>query len=132
MDSASRDAVWERAGFRCEYCRLHQEHLPFTTFHVEHVIARKHGGKDHLANLALACDRCNAYKGSDLTGIDRDTNEVVRLLNPRTQRWEDRFGFDGALIVGRTSVGRVTAKLLNMNAPRRLRLRERLRHPDET
>ena len=76
MDAATRRAVWERAGRRCEYCRLHQDHLPFTTFHIEHVIARKHGGTGDLANLALACDRCNACKGSDLTGIDRQTGAV--------------------------------------------------------
>jgi hypothetical protein len=132
MDAATRRAVWERAGRRCEYCRLHQGHLPFTTFHVEHVIARKHGGTGDFANLALACDRCNVYKGSDLTGVDPQTGKIVRLFNPRTQVWEQHFRFDGPAIVGRTLVGRVTAQVLNMNAPPRLRLRARLLANDET
>jgi hypothetical protein len=131
MDAATRRSVWERAGRRCEYCWLHQDQLPFTTFHVEHVVARKHGGTDDLANLALACDRCNAYKGSDLTGVDTQSGEVVRLFNPRSQLWEDHFRFDGPVIVGRTAVGRATAQVLNMNAPARLRLRARLLANDE-
>jgi hypothetical protein len=105
--------------------------LPFTTFHVEHVTARRHGGADDLANLALACDRCNAFKGSDLTGIDAQTGEVARLFNPRTQVWEDHFSFDGPMIAGRTAIGRVTTQVLSLNAPPRLRLRARLLANDE-
>ena len=72
MDTTVRDLVRRRASDRCEYCRLQQEHLPFSTFHIEHIIPRKHGGHDDPSNLALACDRCNAHKGSHLTGIDPD------------------------------------------------------------
>ena len=81
---------------------------------------------DNPANLALACDRCNAHKGSDLTSVDPETGELVRLFNPRSQEWVDHFQFDGVSIVGRTTVGRVTVRTLNMNAPGRLRLRARL------
>jgi 5-methylcytosine-specific restriction endonuclease McrA len=70
MHAAVRELVRRRAGNRCEYCLLKQEHLPFATFHVEHVIPRTHGGDDAPANLALACDQCHAHKGTNLTGID--------------------------------------------------------------
>lgn len=70
MDTTVRDLVRRRAGECCEYCRLKQEHLPFVTFHVEHIIPHKHGGNDDPSNLAMACDRCNAHKGVNLTGID--------------------------------------------------------------
>ena len=30
MDAELRTLVWQRAGDRCEYCRLHQEHVPLT------------------------------------------------------------------------------------------------------
>ena len=126
MDSSTRKTVRERAENRCEYCRLHQDQLPFVSFHVEHIIARKHGGTDDLANVALACDRCNGHKGSNLTGIDSKTGKIIRLFDPRTQAWTDHFRIDGARIFGLTSAGRVTVHVLNMNAARRLRLRARL------
>jgi hypothetical protein len=45
IDRALRDLVVQRAGQRCEYCRLPQAVMP-VTFHVEHIVARKHGGDD--------------------------------------------------------------------------------------
>ena len=43
MDAATRRLVLRRAGSRCEYCRLPQ-HAVDLTFHVEHIIAKQHGG----------------------------------------------------------------------------------------
>lgn len=123
MDASNRKTVRERAEKRCEYCRLHQDHLPFVPFHVEHVIAKKHGGTDDLTNLALACDRCNLHKGSNLTGIDPETGKVMQLFHPRIQAWADHFRMEGPRIVGLTSEGRATIQVLNMNTARRLHLR---------
>lgn len=64
MDTMLREAVRIRAENRCEYCRVRQEHVPYARLQVEHVRPRKHGGDDTLANLALACDRCNFSKAS--------------------------------------------------------------------
>jgi 5-methylcytosine-specific restriction endonuclease McrA len=69
MDSATRDLVRRRADNRCEYCLLPQTHSALT-HHVEHVVAKQHGGSDEPDNLALACKRCNLRKGPNLTGID--------------------------------------------------------------
>jgi hypothetical protein len=44
MDAALRAFVRERAGHRCEYCRLHEDDDDLLAFHVEHVIAKQHGG----------------------------------------------------------------------------------------
>jgi hypothetical protein len=55
MDADTRKRVRERAGDRCEYCLLPQSGLPIARFHIEHVIARQHGGTDAPDNLALAC-----------------------------------------------------------------------------
>jgi HNH endonuclease len=93
------------------------------TFHIEHVLPRKHGGSDDPSNLALACERCNAFKGTDLSGIDPDTGQVERLFDPRTQVWSDHFELRGALILGRTSTGRATVAVLGMNEDRRVLLR---------
>jgi 5-methylcytosine-specific restriction endonuclease McrA len=54
MDAAVRELVRHRAGNRCEYCRVKQEYLSFSSFEVEHIIPRKHGGDDNPTNLALA------------------------------------------------------------------------------
>ena len=59
------------------------------TFHIEHVLPRKLGGSDDPKNLALACERCYAFKGADLSGIDQDTGNVeapVRPENPGLAR----------------------------------------------
>jgi hypothetical protein len=74
--------------------------------------------------LALACDRCNAYKGPNLTSIDPDTSAVVPLFNPRQDIWGDHFAVHGGRIAGLTPNSRATIRLLNMNAPRRVELRE--------
>lgn len=54
MDAALRRRVIERAQDRCEYCGLAQSHQPVMPFHVEHVVARQHGGGDDLSNLAAS------------------------------------------------------------------------------
>jgi hypothetical protein len=126
IDAALRRSIRERAHDRCEYCRLPQPAQPYVTFHIEHVIARKHGGSDEPANLALACQRCNAAKGTDLSGIDPDTGKMERLFDPRAQDWDDHFDFRDGLILGRTPTGRATVAVLGMNEDRRVRLRVEL------
>jgi len=123
MDSAVRELVRGRAKDRCEYCRLPQSAVLFAPFHVEHVVARQHGGGDEPSNLAFACDRCNLHKGPNLTAIDPETGEIVPLFHPRRDSWQDHFRWENAEIVGRTPTGRATVRLLNMNAKRRLQLR---------
>lgn len=122
MDSASRQLVWNRAGSRCEYCRLPQKAIDLT-FHVEHIVAKQHGGDDSEGNLCLSCDRCNLLKGPNLSSIDPDTGEVVSLFHPRKLLWNDHFELQGFEIVGKTPTGRVSVELLKMNAPRRRELR---------
>lgn len=123
MDSASRQLVRQRARDRCEYCQLHQEYELVCRFHVEHIIPRQHDGGDEPENLALACFHCNQHKGSNLTGIDPDTGQIVRLFHPRRDRWEDHFELRGATVSGLTDIGRATVRVLKMNAARRLELR---------
>ena len=123
MDAALRELVRNRAGNVCEYCRLPQQATPLIPFHVEHIVSRQHGGTDDPDGLALACDRCNAYKGPNLTSIDPDTRTVVALFNPRADEWNDHFAVHDGHVVGLTPTGSATARLLNMNAPRRVELR---------
>lgn len=122
MDDALRELVRQRAGDRCEYCLLGQRDAELR-HHIEHIVARKHDGLHEADNLALACHRCNLHKGSNLSGVDRMSGEVVRLFHPRTDRWDEHFKFTGAHIEGLTAIGRATVQVLGMNTARRLELR---------
>jgi len=125
MDASTRDLVRRRAGDRCEYCHIPQDATPFITFHIEHIIAKQHvdAAHDDLEGLAYACDRCNAFKGPNLSSIDPDTGDKVDVFNPRTDMWSEHFSLSGGRIVGLTPIGRATARLLNMNDSRRIELR---------
>jgi hypothetical protein len=125
MDASLRKLVRERAARRCEYCLL-PESVVDVPFHVEHIIAKQHGGDEGDANLCLACDRCNFYKGPNHSSIDHETGLVVGLFHPRQHQWEEHFFVSGPKILGLTAVGRATVRLLNMNAKRRLQLRSKL------
>ncbi len=126
MDAATRRLVRQRAEGRCEYCRLPQAAQPFVTFHVEHIIAKQHGGSDEPGNLCIACERCNFHKGPNLTSIDPETGKIERLFDPRHQVWADHFELRGALVLGKTPIGRATAAVLSMNEERRIELRASL------
>ncbi len=125
MDRATSDLVRQRAGNRCEYCRLPQ-HASALRFHIEHIVARQHGGTDDASNLALAGPECNFQKGTNLSGIDPDTGILNALFHPRRDQWTDHFARDGARVVGKTATGRTTVWLLEMNTGDRLRWREML------
>jgi hypothetical protein len=126
MSPELRQQVRERAGGRCEYCRLPDRIELTGPFHVEHIIARQHRGTDDLSNLAWACSRCNRHKGTNLSAVDPDTQNVVSLFNPRQEKWDDHFEIVGALIRGTSAVGRATVQLLQINAERRVELRSEL------
>jgi hypothetical protein len=102
------------------------ESRPFFPHEPDHLIALKHGGKTTLANLALACFDCNRFKGSDIASIDTVTGELVPLFNPRTQMWSEHFRLKRGEIIPLSPTGRVTEKLLRLNLPTRLEVRERL------
>lgn len=123
IGSKTRANVRERAHNACEYCRLHQDDSPLAALHVEHIIAKTHGGTDDIDNLALACIDCNLHKGTNLTGIDPTTNEVTELFHPRRQDWDDHFEWQGIHLVGTTATGRTTIRVLSMNSEDQMALR---------
>ena len=131
MDETIRQLVRNRAGNRCEYCLLPQRYAVVVRFHIEHLRARQHGEDDTPANLALACPHCNRFKGPNLTSYDPETDELMPLLNPRTQSWQEHFALDGIMIVGLTPIGRATVRLLHMNAEDRLKVRAVLKERGE-
>jgi hypothetical protein len=122
MDARTEATVRERALFACEYCRL-PETVSLFSFHIEHIVARQHGGNDELANLALACPECNLRNGPNIATLDPSTGELIRLFHPRRDRWSDHFKTNTGVIEGRTAIGRGTTALLSFNTKDRIRLR---------
>jgi hypothetical protein len=125
LTASLRALVQERAHGRCEYCLLHKEDA-ILSHEPDHIVASKHRGKTHEDNLAWTCFACNRHKGSDLASINYETGRVVRLFNPRTDKWARHFRLEGALIVPMTPKGRVTEYLLQLNNAERVERRNQL------
>jgi hypothetical protein len=102
-------------------------------FHIEHIIARQHGGLTEFDNLALSCWSCNFKKGPNLSGLDTQTGQINQLFHPRDHAWEEHLSaIVGALnpigiaIVGLTPIGRATVQVLGLNEEMRQLLRYEL------
>ncbi len=120
-----RDQVRERGDGRCEYCRK-PDLVTLYPYHVDHIILTLHGGDSSVDNLAWACFRCNTSKSSHIASYDNETNELTPLFNPRKQIWDEHFEMADAVIKGKTAIGRVTVRLLQMNHPDQLATRRHL------
>jgi 5-methylcytosine-specific restriction endonuclease McrA len=119
--------VRRRAGGRCEYCHFPVEHASLP-FEVEHVIPRKHEGATEPENLAFACFYCNRYKGPNIAGSTRPGAPVTRLFHPRIDRWDEHFEWQEAILSGRSEIGAVTIKVLRINQPNAVAVRQLLIH----
>ena len=119
VSESLRRLVAERAGYRCEYCLLHADDS-YSPHQIDHIISRKHGGLSDADNLAYACLRCNAWKGSDVGSFDAQSRAIVNLFHPRRQRWEDHFVLRGGIVEPLTAEGNATARLLKLNLDKRV------------
>jgi hypothetical protein len=124
VNAATRALVRERARRRCEYCQLHEDDSQLFGFHIEHIIAKQHDGTDDPDGLCFACPECNLAKGPNLAGIIR--GKLYPLFNPRMQSWDRHFRWESTTLVVKTFTGKVTVKVLNINEPSRVMLREHL------
>jgi hypothetical protein len=96
-------------------------------FHVDHIVARVHGGDDLPDNLSWSCTQCNLHKGANFASIDPETGNRVNLFNPRHDTWEQHFAIDiGGHILRLTPTGKATVRLLDMNGIPQLNLRQML------
>jgi len=106
--------VRDRAAQRCEYCHL-PEIEDSVSFHLDHIIPKKHGGPTTAQNLALSCSTCNRFKLDNVAGFEPDGGTLVRLFNPRNDQWNTHFDWNGAVLIGRTEIGKATILVLNIN-----------------
>jgi hypothetical protein len=124
--------VIQRANNRCEYCGISQLGQ-VATFHIDHVIPVVAGGETTAENLALACVSCSLRKGARQQLEDSETGEVVYIFNPRQQRWNAHFAWNGVEAIGLTAIGRATVQALDLNRLTMLAIRAeeelRGRHP---
>lgn len=60
MKPGLRFAILRRDDFRCFYCGHTSQ--DGTELHVDHIVARAHGGLDVWENLVTACNECNIGK----------------------------------------------------------------------
>jgi hypothetical protein len=116
MKGSVKTILRHRAHFCCEYCCAQEEysHDPFSAEHINPV---GEGGDDDLENLAWACLGCNFLKHDFTTAVDLLTGTIVRLFNPRKDKWTDHFEWneDFTLMIGLTPIGRATIKRLDLN-----------------
>ena len=123
----TRDFVFARAHFRCEYCTTPVDCAvqPFVT---EHIFPTSKGGKNVVENLACSCGGCNGHKHKKFEAFDPADGQIVPLFNPRMDVWADHFSWnsDFLQIIGHTSVGRATVEALKLNRSGLLNIRRLL------
>ena len=118
-----RQKVKDRANNCCEYCRIHQEDF-FFPFEIDHIISLRHEGKSNFNNLAFSCGTCNRMKAADIGTYLNEKLEFIRLFNPRMDIWEHNFEINHGEILPLTLIGEATIKLLDLNNPDRIILRQ--------
>ena len=118
-----RLAVRQRANNCCECCRLHQDDF-FFPFEIDHILSMRHGGQTILINLALSCSICNRNKAADIGTYLDGNRRFIRLFNPRIDLWEAHFDVNHGEVLALSSIGRATIKLLDINNPDRIILRQ--------
>jgi HNH endonuclease len=125
VDRGLEEQVWRRADSCCEYCHFAAEFAEYS-FHIDHIIAEKHGGETDSENLALEYFYCNTSKEPNIAGFDRETGDITPLFNTRKQAWHEHFRWRGPYPVGLTPEGRATVEVLNINEPDAVTLRRYL------
>jgi 5-methylcytosine-specific restriction endonuclease McrA len=76
----NRRNIYIRDQYTCQYCGKHpsKEHLT-----IDHILPRSRGGRSTWENVVLACQACNARKGSRLP----EEAGMKLLKPPRRPHW---------------------------------------------
>ncbi|HQY93354.1 HNH endonuclease [Caldilinea sp.] len=118
ISRAQRRRVAATAGNRCAYCHTTERIIgPF--LEIDHIIPEAAGGTTIDHNLTLACPLCNSHKSALIHALDPETGNLAPLFHPNEQIWREHFGWleSGAIITGKTPIGRATVAALDMNHP---------------
>ena len=70
------------------------------------------------------CWFCNLRKSDRVDATDRDTGVTASLFHPRSHAWHEHFAWEDYHLVGLTATGRATVAALDLNQPRRIRIRQ--------
>lgn len=111
-----RRQVEARANGHCEYCLCLAQYA-LHTFECEHIIPLSKDGATDGKNLAWACAGCNRFKASRTDALDPQTDRIVTLYRPRTDRWQAHFVWndDFTRMIGISASGRATIAALRLN-----------------
>lgn len=79
---------------RCIHCNaklvVSESGEPLGNASIEHIVPKNHGGDDALENLALACAKCNAQKGTRHDNQRRDDPKLTAMITLLQTRRRDR------------------------------------------
>jgi hypothetical protein len=116
ISKKTKQIVFERAGFICEYCLALLTYSPQPS-EAEHIIPTSKDGDDDLDNLACACGGCNGSKYNKTHAPDPFDGQIVPLFHPRKMAWYEHFIWspDFLNVIGITEVGRATVEALDLN-----------------
>lgn len=76
----SRENIYLRDGYRCQYCDKQFKHKDLT---LDHVVPRCHGGRTTWKNIVACCVRCNRRKGS----LSPEEAGMPLRTQPSRPRW---------------------------------------------
>lgn len=125
-DKKLRLHVATRAKNCCEYCLL-PDFLQHLSFHLDHIISEKLGGKATSENLAYSCPDCNQNKGAGIVSYDFDKEMAIRFYHPRKDKWFEHFELSvKGLLLPKTDIADGTIRILKLNDGHLVEQREKL------
>ena len=80
LTKKTKEAVAQRAGYCCEYCRSQEKFSP-SRFSVDHIIPTAKLGEDDLTNLCYACQACNNHKYTPLVQVYPINIQSITLVH---------------------------------------------------
>jgi hypothetical protein len=128
MNDQLRAQVRQRANDRCEYWQMPLSGSVLPRMKRITSVRRSTAARLLWRTSAGPVRGAIGAKGTDIASLVPGTQRLVRLFNPRIDRWDDHFRANAQtlLIESLTDEGRVTAQLLGFNELERVLERQSL------